>query len=688
MVKDYRAEDYGQHEIDLIKKFDLQLEDAKNYFTAIIKPRLDRAYKIYVCDRSDRQKEIKTWQANVFVPYAHAVVETLKPRILDARPDLDVQGRNQDDQRKSTKVKQTTDYIWEISDADDTAELLVSASLIYGTGYMQPYWKKDVRTLDFLSTKDITKKKLVWVEKEQVFYDAPYVEWVDNYDLWYDWHNTERKDKQFWFRRKILNGATIKRRYPNADKKRLEMALAGQGGDLTDYASIRNEVKYNNETITKSGLASASSSGLSNQLYQNTNDTDLKMYEVFEWTRPFEDRYSVMVGRVPILKNAEMPIVYDFKEASFIAVPFLKLVNEFEGYGVPLILESPQIILNMVKNQRLDAMTLNIHKMWVVNPLANINKEELVTRPFGIVYSTDPNGVREIQFSDIKASAYKEEELLKSDMRYGIGVDDFSMGAGGSASSATEVRHLRESTLERVRLFVNHLGSAFSDLMRYWISMQRQFFTEKLTLRIVGQDGKIEWPIIEKDDLTGEFDFKATVLPSIAGQNEVKKKQDMDLFQLLMSFVDPNATPFVDPKRLTSKLLYDWNWDVDSISVPEEQVQTPMLPEPGAGLETGTSGEGALPTNLGGGQIPADVARQALSILGDNGEEQPSPFAQVNAPIDLLASGNPPTVRGIPTSTTNSRGLNRTGKVNTNVPTGKSRGVEENILNRTMNIQK
>lgn len=684
MVKTYRAEDYGKHEVELIKKFDLQLEDAKNYFTAIIKPRLDRAYKLYVCDRSDRQKEIKTWQANVFVPYIHAVVETLKPRILDARPDLDVQGRNQDDQRKAPKIKQTIDYLWEIAKADDTAESLVSSSLVYGTGFMQVYWKKDVRTLDFLSTKDITKKKLTWVEKEQVFYDAPYVEWVDNYDIWYDWHNVEGKNKQFWFRRKVLNGATIERRYPNADKKRLAMALATQGGDLTDYASIRNEVKLVNEKITKSGAAFASSSGIGNQIYQNTNDTDLKMYEVFEWTRPYEDRHSVMVGKVPILKNAEMPIPYDFKEAAYIAVPFLKLVNEFEGYGVPLILESPQILLNMVKNQRLDATTLNIHKMWVVNPLANINKEELVTRPFGIVYSTDPNGVREIQFSDVKASAYKEEELLKSDMRYGIGVDDFSMGSGGSASSATEVRHLRESTLERVRLFINHLGSAFSDLMRYWISMERQFFTKAFTIRVTGENGKVEYPLIEKDDLSGEFDFKATVLPSIAGQNEVKKKQDMDLFQLLMSFVDPQAMPFIDPKRLTSKLLYDFNWDVESISVPEEATQPPMLPSPEAGVEN--QGE-PMPANLGGGQIPADVARQALAILGDTGETS-SPYNEASGPINLLTSGNPPTPRGVPVSTTNPRGLNRGGKTNTNIPTGKSRGVEENILNRTMNIQR
>lgn len=317
--------------------------------------------------------------------------------------------------------------------------------------------------------------------------------------------------------------------------------------------------------------------------------------------------------------------------------------------------------------------------MWIVNPLANINKEELVTRPFGIVYSTDPNGVKPVEFSDIKASAYKEEELIKADMRYGIGVDDSSMGVGGSSGSATETRHLRESTLERVRLFVNHLGEAFSTLERYWISMHRQFFTKKFNIRIFGDNGAIEFPLIEKDDLMGEFDYKATVLPSITGQNEVKKKQDMDLFQLLIGL------PFIDPQKLTSKVLYDWNWDIDSLTVSEEAPTGIPLP----GEENGEvpTGESGLSEKIAGGQIPEDVAKKALALLGEVPSSQ-SQFAEAKSPINLLESGVPPTVKNIPLPTTNTRGMNRGGKVNTNVPTKAPNGPAAQIQNRANNIQR
>lgn len=696
----YSPSDFGKKEEELIRLFNAQLDDARGYFLNYTKPRLDRSYKLYVAYGGDRKREIKMWQANVFVPYVQAVVETLMPRILDARPEFTVQGRSEEDQAKSEKQQQLADYFWEISKMDAVSEDFVRACLVYGTGFLQVSWKKVTRRLKFLSTKDMTDSRPRWETKEKTFYDAPFCEWVDNYSLFYDWHNTDRSAKQYWFKRLILTRSQVERRYPMADKKRLEMAMAAQGGDLTDYAAIRQQVKANHTGITKSSgtISFSEYLGSNNEKYNNTNtEAGMKMYEVFEWWRPFDDEYAVIVGgsKVPILKGGSIPIPFDFKEAPFIETAYMKLPGEFEGIGIPMILENPQIMLNLIKNQRLDAATLSIHRMWIVNPLANVNKDELVTRPFGIIYSIDPQGVREVQFSDIKASAYKEEEMLKSDMRYSSGVDDFSMGAGGGANSATEVRHLRESTLERVRLFVNHLGDAYADVLRYWMDMSRQFYTKKMTIRVIGDNGVELFPIIEKDDLMGYFDYRASVLPSIAGQSDIKKKQDMDLFQLLINM------PFVDPRKLTSKVIGEWGWSLDSIAQSEDAQQ--QVGPDGQPLPPGAD-QGGLPPELaammqggapqGGApaakNIPPEILQGALSMLRKPGEAAgPSPFAQMASPVNLLQSGGvPPTPRGVPQQTTNPRGANRGGKVNTNIPMRQNSSPESQLLNRTFNIQR
>lgn len=691
--KTYNASDFGDAEVKFQSKFNLQLEDARRYFMEVTKPRLDRSYKLYIAYGGDRSKQIKSWQANIFVPYVQAVVETLMPRVLDARPSFSVQGRTEDDQAKSEKQQQLGDYIWEISGMDKTTENVVRSSLVYGTGYLQAYWKKDVRKQKFLKTTDLAKKKYSWKEKEKVFYDAPYAEWVDNYSLFYDWHNTERESKQYWFKRLLLTEASIKRKYPNADPKRLQLALNNPGGDLTDYASIRSEVKQNHEKISKGADFSGGFFGGYGDKYNTNNDTDLHMYEVIEWTQPFADKYSVHVGgsAVPIFKNGYIPIPYDFKEASFIDFPYLKIPGEFEGYGLPMILENPQIMMNMIKNQRLDSATLSIHKMWIVNPLANVSKDELVTRPFGIIYSVDPNGVREVQFSDIKASAYKEEELLKADMRYASGVDDFSMGAGGGAGSATEVRHLRESTLERVRLFVNHLGDGFSILMRYWMDMSRQFFTKDMVIRIVGDDGQDSFPLIQEDDLKGNFDYKAAVLPSIAGQQDIKKKQDMDLFQLLINL------PFVDPQKLTKKVLVDWNWALDSITRGEE-AEAPMIGPDGMPIDPAQMGTGMdqgmmqgapelTPPAPGTKHISPEVAKNALAMLQGGG--QPAAFGQASAPINLLnMTGAPPTAPRLNLPTANPRGFSLGNKVNTTLNMNQNSNPEAQLVRQASSLQK
>lgn len=725
----YTPHDYGPKEIEMQRIFRLQVDDARNYFLTIIKPRLDRSYKLYIAFGGDRQREIKKWQANVQIPYIQAAVETLVPRIIDARPEFTVLGRTQDDQMKAEKQQQLMDFFWEVAQMDPVTEDFVRSILIYGTGFLQVSWKRDVRTLKYLKTQDIASKKPQWEEKEKTYFDGPVAEWVDNYNLWYDWHNTARKSKQYWFKRLVLTEAEIRRRYPMADKKRLALALASPGGDLVDYAAIRQQVRTTNLYSTKNSAAtmiSASGTIYGTDKYFSTQDNTMKMYETFEWWRPFEDAYSVIVGGsyVPIFDKGYMPIPFDFKETPFIDAQYLKIPGEFEGYGLPLILESPQIMLNLVKNQRLDAATLSIHKMWIVNPLANINKDELVTRPFGIIYSIDPNGVREIQFSDIKASAYKEEELLKNDMQYASGVDDFSMGVGSGSSSATEVRHLRESTLERVRMFVNHLGDAYADVLRYWMDMTRQLFTEEMTIRIIGQDGQELFPLIEKDDLRGNYDYRATVLPSIAGQDDVKKKQDMDLFQLLINL------PFIDPQKLTGRVINDWGWSLDGISKPPESQQTPAvgpdgqpLPPEMAALAGGAAPAGAgagappmglppmapaggMPDGAGGpglqGLIPRSSLRRVVRYLRNSGENYGSgenPFAELGNPINLLYNGGiPPTPRGVPSPDKSSGnysfvpnigGHNRKvgGKVNTDIALKNNSSTQSNILNRTFSIQ-
>ncbi|MFA5396332.1 MAG: hypothetical protein WC346_10030 [Methanogenium sp.] len=707
----YNISDFPK-EKEFMRRYFIHKTDARNYFLSILKPRYDLYYKLFTSYNGDRAKEIKKWQANTFVPYIHSVIETLMPRIVDARPEFSVMPRKEEDSVKGEKQQQLANYQWERAGMDRVNEDLVRSTLIFGTGFLQTGWKKEVKTAKFLSTKDLSKKKLKFEERTEVMYDDPFCEFVDNYSLWYDWRNQRREEKTFWMKRLLLNTEEIKKRYPYADNDRLNMAF-NVAGDTEDYASVRIDTRKTNSRASRKGISQGNGvSGTGDVYFNNLHEfvnnngeegDGTRIHEVIEYNQPYEDSYSVEVNDVPIFPGAELPILYDYKETPFIETTYLRMPGEFEGVGIPAILENPQIMLNTLKNQRIDSVTLSIHKMWVINPLANVNKEELVARPFGIIYSADPNGVKDIQFSDIKPSAYKEEDALKQDMKYASGVDDASMGAGGGANSATEVRHLRESTLERVRLFVNHLGDTYGTVLRHWMSMQRQFFTKAKQVRILGEGGKNEYPLIEKDDLEGYFDYKATVLPSLSGQVDVERKQGMDLFQLLVSM------PFVDPEKLTAKVLKPFNFSLDSVR--KDESQAPPTGEPGSEGMIGPDGapidpammqgapmEGGMPNTEAsvappGNIIPPQVLSDALDLIrGGAGASGASPFSAAAMPIDLTQQqGTPPTVKGVSTgSTTNPRGANRKvgGKVDTNISKRGPSNPSDTIQRQASNIQK
>jgi hypothetical protein len=297
--------------------------------------------------------------------------------------------------------------------------------------------------------------------------------------------------------------------------------------------------------------------------------------------------------------------------------------------------------------------------MWRVNPNAGIDKRQLQVRPFGIIWTQDPNGVAPVEFSDVKPSAYTEETLLKQDMAYATGIDDASRGVQ-SGGSATEVRHLREATLERLRLFINHLGEGFSTMFRLWISDWRQFMTKEVHVRIVGKDGVVSYPVIQKGDLDGSFDFRAMVTPSIAGKNDVERKQVMDMLQLLMPLSQQGIIPV---ESLLNWALKAFNVSLDTFKSQvqaEGEQEVPTIP-PGSDLEAFLGEE--APQSLDMGQVNAVMAKMGLPPMQQGGQNA---FNALNRPVSLDGKSMPPAAP----DTTNPRGLSRGpgAKVNTALP--------------------
>lgn len=193
----------------------------------------------------------------------------------------------------------------------------------------------------------------------------------------------------------------------------------------------------------------------------------------------------------------------------------------------------------------------------------------------------------------------------------------------------------------------------------------------------------------------------------------------MDLFQLLIQL------PFIDPKKLVSKVLQPWSWDLNTLvsnqqpgasgqmpGMPGAEGQMPPVGPDGQPLPVGPDGQPMMPDPNAAPQlappgvplngVSPDVAAQVMKMMGTPGVKfaGQSNFDQAKMPINLPASGAmPPTVPGVKATAGggpgpskkikgNARGHNRTGKVNT-----KSTNINQNsnpesaLLNRSFNTQ-
>lgn len=613
--------------LDLVSK---RTSEAKNNFITYRKSRLDAFYKNFRSSGGDRLKKLKEmggddWMSNMFVPMTASHVRAIHPRVADSKPELKVEGRTKRDMRRAMWVQALLDYLWEKANMDARIRDFVWQALIYGTTVGKVFWKKDM-IIKTDTVVDEDKMTIKDIEDKSIVYNDPAFEVVDLYNFYPDPLATCIDDARYIVQRYLMTKEQILSTYGSLIEANVALLKVGQGGDVTDYASVRLEVlsETKSDSETKNPNSSVASSA------QTTSD----VMEVIEyWER---NRFVLMVNGV-ILRYGKNP--FGIGVIPYVSVPYEKLPFEFYGIGICEQVEQPQKTLNIVRNQRIDNVTLTIQKMFIVNPFALVNKKDLVARPFGTIRTNDVNAIVPVKQDTMGESAYREDTLAMEAGRMATGIDDWSRGIQGPASAtATAVTTQKESTLERVKLFISNLETdCYSKIMRYWIAMAATLYEmktlERITdngaemesiegvdrpLKVMNPLGMEEDTFIAKDDLLGMYDFKALSLSTLAATKELKVKRILDIMdKAIVAGVDPVSKQMIPNLReLWARLFYSLDWDPKQMMNPKS---SPPVPTEGA--------EGAPPTEVGG--VPGA------------GTPVPSPRESLNNVVQSVSQGMP-----------------------------------------------
>lgn len=586
-----------------LQKFNSEYDEAKKNFMYYYKPEFDRGYKLFSSFNGDRAEQLErtndgeVWQSNVFIPQVFSYIKTFLQKTVGITPDFKLEGKN------SEALKDLVLWLWEIGMSDDLIDYFLQV-FICGTTVGKDFLRKETKKKRQKEIGVIDKiKKLIFKTATSKIVFRPDFDPVDIYNFYPHPRMKKIADPFPVFHRYVLTLDEMKAQYPDVNESVWKQFLntdgevAKSGGDTTDYAYVRKEVLIQlRKNIRETTKASSPVEGNPNNPV-SAPVSDEKLFEVVE--RWIDERFTVflpMDGTPIEVKDGDNP--YDHEQKPYSRTGFFPRPFSFYWLGIPKLVDHLQELLNSVTNQRVDAVTMKIHSMIAAAPVAlpGYKQSTITVKPLGILWTNDPNSVRELKFGDVNSSAFIEPDHIKEAMRIAVGVDEFTTTAGvDRKETATVASFMREATLEGVKLFLIMLRNSYVMHFDHWISMIKQFWTKKSVMpdkavAILTRHGLIT----EADESVNglfddEYEMSLESTSSLATSSELKKAKDLELWGLIkdvneLTDAETGIVYSIKKFKILMKLFEDYGWEPTNY-ITEQKQPVPIPTD--QGLPTG-----------------------------------------------------------------------------------------------------
>ncbi|MDO8590527.1 MAG: hypothetical protein Q7R65_00955 [bacterium] len=573
-----------------LQKFNSEYDEAKKNFLYYYKPEFDRGYKLFSSFNGDRAEQLErtndgeVWQSNVFIPQVFSYIKTFLQKTVGITPDFKLEGKNNE------ALKDLILWLWEVGMSDDLIDYFLQV-FICGTTIGKDFLRKETKKKRQKEVGIVDKiKKLIFKTATSKIIFRPDFDPVDIYNFYPHPRMKKIADPFPVFHRYVLTLDEMKAQYPDINDSVWKQFLNNEGevvksgGDTTDYAYVRKEVLIQlRKSIRETTKASSPIEGNPNNPVQMPTTSD-KLFEVVE--RWIDDRFTVflpMEGTPVEIKDGDNP--YDHEQKPYSRTGFFPRPFSFYWLGIPKLVDHLQELLNSITNQRVDAVTMKIHSMIAAAPVAlpGYKQSTITVKPLGILWTNDPNSVRELKFGDVNSSAFVEPDHIKEAMRIAVGIDEFTTTAGADRKeTATVASFMREATLEGVKLFLIMLRGSYIMHFDHWISMIKQFWTKKSVMpdkaiAILTRHGLIT----EADESVNglfddEYEMSLESTSSLASSSELKKSKDLELWGLIKDvneLIDAETGTVYSVKKfkILMKLFEDYGWEPTNYITEQKQ---------------------------------------------------------------------------------------------------------------------
>lgn len=430
-----------------------------------------------------------THRANIRLPYGFSIIEDQTPKIT--------QGLLQDRPLVTFEAEKESLLIWEntLDDFHDAqleemrfvpqVPALIKSMLLDGTAIAKIPYKFEEALLEWEDV--VINENAVEVKQREelaVKHDGPAFELVPFIDFYPDWRVKVCGDvrsmrgcaHRTWRTMAELKGNP---NYKNLDDLKESVQIKGVGAGSAwkaPYYSEEAQQEFDRLSDNKPGI-------------KNTDEV-----EVWEYWGLIDidgegnyEEYLVAIGNGDtVMRCDKNPFKHKMKP--FVAVPNVARDGEF--YGVPELVAVRSLIkeANQLRNANLDQVNLSINRMFIADRNAGIKAKQLFSRPNGIIWANDINGLRELPPVQLNGDSIRSGQEIQMDIQNALGMTNATpqmpQMARTFGRSATGVEFINSVTASRASLKLFMISEwLLKPMYEIMVQMNNQYITDDQWVR-------------------------------------------------------------------------------------------------------------------------------------------------------------------------------------------------------------
>ena len=516
------------------------------------------AYKLYVGYREPIDDPELKGRSNLHIPKTYEHVDTIRARLVktffSVRPYIDFvpvpTGTtlvSEENDRKARVAAALVDLQLERNNILRVWYDFITSLLVFPAGILAVGWRYETKQVRRRVTQPLVNETGQIVGFTVVEVEQPVVAWDDNeivnvdfFDFWPDPRGRDIDSCRFVFHREWATRKEV-------EEKLALLADAGAGEvfdlDLDALASASSAIEEGRtQRLTAVGLAAETEDGF----YEGEEGASRnQLYELLHYWE--DERHAILINRVALAYDGPNPY-WRHSKKPFVVASYEPLPNEFYGLSAVQIIQHLQEELNTHRNQRIDNVSFVLNRMWRVDPDADIDESELVSRPHGIVHARQGE-IEALNVPEVTGSAFNEEAVIKMDMEHALGTPAIVRGVDPTrAETATEIVTKANNASLRFDIKIGLMEAAIKRLAYLMDCNNQQFVDAPRLVKLFGPDDAILWASVQPADLIGEFDYRpASQLVDPAVNRELLRQR---LTEVLVQAYSLN-NPWLDKYELT-----------------------------------------------------------------------------------------------------------------------------------------